>query len=123
MAEYKFSELDKWAKETERTLENIAHDALVDTIEQAQENTPVDTGYLRRSLEVKTDTGPPGSGTEGIRFALAFLNRRTTEVTAKWRAWYAIAVHYKPGQKNHWVTKAAQHWRRNLKIAATKRRR
>ena len=31
MAEYKFGELDKWAKVTERTLADIAHDALVDT--------------------------------------------------------------------------------------------
>ena len=47
MAEYKFSEIDKWAKVTERTLENIAHDALVNMIEEAQENAPVDTEHLR----------------------------------------------------------------------------
>lgn len=123
------SQVNDWVRQTEQRVEAVFRESAQRVISDMQTpvaeggNMPVDTGFLRASLQVGTGGPAPmtrGRPAEGGSYAyaptaaaLAIAGAQIGQtIYASYTANYAGFVHYgragKPGRQ--WVTMAAQRW-------------
>lgn len=123
------AQVSDWVRQTEQRMEAVFRESAQRVISDMQTpvaaggNMPVDTGFLRASLQVGTDGPAPmtrGRPAEGGSYiysptaaALAIGGAEIGQtIFASYTANYAGFVHYgragKPGRQ--WVTMAAQRW-------------
>ena len=123
------AQISDWVRKTQRRTEGVFKESAQEVFRVAQKPVggggamPIDTGFLRASLQVGLNGDvPTGSPSEGdIKIAekgtdvdiLTIIGARIGDnITGIWTANYAAAVHYgakgRPGRL--WVDLAAQQW-------------
>lgn len=104
MATFKLGEMDAWVRQTEQRMLAVAKESTQRTISKAQSRAPIDTGFLRASVRISTESMPQiiGRGAAGQTY-----NYNSGEVTAVlagaqlgqtlfvgWSAAYAIYIEH-----------------------------
>lgn len=111
------ADVSAWADKTKEEMLRIAKQSIQDVVRHAQTpvaqggDMPVDTGFLRNSLEVET-RGVTLEGADSYILGLSTLELGDPFNVA-WTAEYAIPRHYMVGTSNGgglWRDKAAQRW-------------
>lgn len=121
------ADVSAWADKTKEQMLRVAKQSIQDVVEQAQTpvaqggDMPVDTGFLRNSLEVTT-RGVTLEGPDSYVLGLSALELGDPFNVA-WTAEYSIARHYLVGTTKGgglWRDKAAQRWEGIVQANAAK---
>jgi hypothetical protein len=130
-------QVERWRRKTSAKLRAVGREAVQTTVSQAQRvreeggRMPVDTGFLRASIQAALGTWPYGpsdnpndrtyaigSQVAGEPLAVVLLKWEPgrDDLYVGWTANYARYQEYKQG----FMRKAAMKWKTNVKVAAKK---
>ena len=116
--------VDKWILESEDRIEAVFKTAIQDTVDEVLDRTPVDTGFLKSSLQAsKTGFAPlrsKGSALPDTAISLVIANIEIGETFfANFTANYAVYVENGArGRAGRGMVKlAAQNWQQNVNRA------
>jgi len=111
------AQVSAWVAKSENRIEAVFKQSAQEVFIIAQTpvgaggNMPIDTGFLRASLQTGVNGAAGSTGVESYLFAIIGAKLGDT-VFGRWGADYAIHVHYgnngRPGRL--WVDLAAQQW-------------